>query len=219
MSHDVTEPLRVVALISGRGSNLQALIDAAAAGDISARIVAVISNRSDAAGLQRAEEAGIPTAVVDHEAHGDRDSYDRALQDTIDHYTPDLVVLAGFMRILSDGFVEHYTGRMMNIHPSLLPKYRGLHTHERAIEAGDSISGASVHFVTRELDGGPVILQAQVPVEPGDTPDTLAARVLTQEHRIYPLAVQWFAAGRLGIEDTRVTLDGLPLTTPPVFGL
>ncbi|GAB4351625.1 MAG: phosphoribosylglycinamide formyltransferase [Gammaproteobacteria bacterium] len=210
-------PLRVVALISGRGSNLQALIDEAAAGRIPASIVAVISNRSDAVGLTRAQRAGIATAVVDHREFPDRETYDTALQKVIDRYDPDLVVLAGFMRILSDPFVAHYAGRMMNIHPSLLPKYRGLHTHERAIEAGDHVSGATVHFVTSELDGGPIIVQTQVPVLADDTPDTLAARVLAQEHRIYPLAVKWFAEGRLGLDNNRVILDGLPLRSAPVF--
>ncbi len=218
MTGSRTEPARVVALISGRGSNLQALIDAAALEQFPARVVAVISNRADAAGLDRARRAGVATAIVDHQAFPDRGTFDQALRETIDEYSPDLVVLAGFMRILSTEFVDHYAGRMLNIHPSLLPKFRGLHTHERALEAGETVSGASVHFVTSELDGGPVILQAQVPVQVDDTPDTLAARVLEQEHRIYPLAVHWFASERLAFEEGRVILDGLPLVTPPVFG-
>jgi len=218
MTESPVEPTRVVALISGRGSNLQALIDASSDRRFPARIVAVISNRADAAGLERARQAKIDTAVVDHKAFQDRTKFDQALLKTIDGYCPDLVVLAGFMRILSNDFVDHYAGRMLNIHPSLLPKFRGLHTHERALEAGESVSGASVHFVTSELDGGPVILQAQVPVQAGDTPDTLAARILEQEHRIYPLAVQWFATQRLELQAGKVLLDGLSLVTPPVFG-
>lgn len=185
--------LPIVVLISGSGSNLQAIIDA----DLPIEIRAVISNRADAYGLTRAEAAGIATAVLDHKNFPDRESYDAALQALIDSYTPKLLVLAGFMRILSDGFVRHYEGRMMNIHPSLLPKYRGLDTHARAIEAGDKEAGCSVHFVTPELDAGPVIVQARVPIFKNDTPETLAARVLEQEHRIYPEAIRRFAEGKL----------------------
>jgi len=185
--------LPIVVLISGSGSNLQAIIDA----DLPIEIRAVISNRADAYGLTRAEAAGIATAVLDHKNFPDRESYDAALQALIDSYTPKLLVLAGFMRILSDGFVRHYEGRMMNIHPSLLPKYRGLDTHARAIEAGDKEAGCSVHFVTPELDAGPVIVQARVPIFENDTPETLAARVLEQEHRIYPEAIRRFAEGKL----------------------
>jgi phosphoribosylglycinamide formyltransferase-1 len=187
------ERLPVVVLISGSGSNLQAIIDA----DLPITIRAVISNRADAYGLTRAEQAGIPTAVLDHKAYPDRESYDAALQELIDSYQPGLLVLAGFMRILSDGFVRHYEGRMINIHPSLLPKYRGLDTHARAIAAGDAEAGCSVHFVTPELDSGPIIIQARVPILEGDTPETLAARVLEQEHRIYPEAIRRFAEGEL----------------------
>ncbi|HEX9802662.1 MAG TPA: phosphoribosylglycinamide formyltransferase [Gammaproteobacteria bacterium] len=187
------ERLPVVVLISGSGSNLQAIIDA----DLPITIRAVISNRADAYGLTRAEQAGIPTAVLDHKAYPDRESYDAALQELIDSYRPGLLVLAGFMRILSDGFVRHYEGRMINIHPSLLPKYRGLDTHARAIAAGDAEAGCSVHFVTPELDSGPIIIQARVPIRDGDTPETLAARVLEQEHRIYPEAIRKFAEGEL----------------------
>jgi phosphoribosylglycinamide formyltransferase-1 len=187
------ERLPVVVLISGSGSNLQAIIDA----DLPITIRAVISNRADAYGLTRAEQAGIPTAVLDHKAYPDRESYDAALQALIDSYRPGLLVLAGFMRILSDGFVRHYEGRMINIHPSLLPKYRGLDTHARAIAAGDAEAGCSVHFVTPELDSGPIIIQARVPIRDGDTPETLAARVLEQEHRIYPEAIRKFAEGEL----------------------
>lgn len=187
------ERLPIVVLISGSGSNLQSIIDA----DLPVEIRAVISNRADAYGLTRAEQAGIPTAVLDHKAFPDRESYDAALQALIDGYGPKLLVLAGFMRILSDGFVRHYEGRMMNIHPSLLPKYRGLNTHARAIDAGDTEAGCTVHFVTPELDAGPPIIQARVPVLKGDTPESLAARVLEQEHRIYPEAIRKFAEGEI----------------------
>ncbi len=209
-------PLRVLVLISGSGSNLQALIDAQA--DAPYRIVAVISNVADAFGLERARRAGIPAEVLSHRVYGDRAAYDQALGDLIDRYEPGLVVLAGFMRILTPDFVARYAGRMMNIHPSLLPKYRGLHTHQRALDAGESEHGASVHFVTDELDGGPVIVQARVLVQPGDDAQTLAVRVLTQEHRIYPSAVRWFAEGRLRLDaDGRPRLDGAVLATPYVL--
>jgi len=188
--------LPIVVLISGSGSNLQSIIDATAQG-LPVEIRAVISNKADAFGLTRAAEAGIPTAVLDNKAYPDRPSYDAALQALIDGYSPELVVLAGFMRILSDDFVRHYEGRMMNIHPSLLPKYRGLNTHARAIEAGDAEAGCTVHFVTPELDAGPIIIQARVPVMQDDTPETLAKRVLEQEHKIYPEAIRLFAEGKL----------------------
>ena len=206
-------PLRVLVLISGSGSNLQALIDAQAHAPY--RIVAVVSNVADAYGLERARRAGIPAEVLSHRDFADRAAYDQALMQLIDRYEPGLVVLAGFMRILTPGFVARYAGRMMNIHPSLLPKYRGLHTHQRALDGGETEHGASVHFVTDELDGGPLIIQARVPVMPGDDAETLAARVLTREHRIYPLAVRWFAEGRLSLgEDGRPRLDGAELETP-----
>ncbi len=206
-------PLPVVVLISGGGTNLQAIIDAAEQG-LPIEIRAVISNRPDAYGLERARRAGIPTKVLDHRDYPDRESFDRALARLIDSYQPELVLLAGFMRILTPGFVHHYAGRMFNIHPSLLPRHQGLHTHERALQAGDSEHGASIHFVTEELDGGPVVLQARVPVQEGDTPNILAARVLEQEHRIYPLAVKWFAEGRLALDGNRVLFDGRPLQKP-----
>ncbi len=190
------EKLPIVVLISGSGSNLQSIIDAARE-DLPVTIRAVISNKLDAYGLTRAHEAGIATEVLDHKEFPDRESYDAALQHLIDNYQPGLVVLAGFMRILTDDFVRHYAGRMMNIHPSLLPKYRGLNTHARAIEAGDSEAGCTVHFVTPELDAGPPILQARVPVHPDDSPESLAARVLEQEHRIYPEAIRLFAEGKV----------------------
>lgn len=211
------DKLPIVVLISGGGTNLQALIDAVARGELPAEIRAVISNRAGAYGLVRAERAGIPTEVVDHRRFGDRDRFDRTLQERIDAYSPGLVVLAGFMRILSAGFVNHYRGRIMNIHPSLLPDLRGLNTHQRALAEGLETHGASVHFVTDELDGGPVIVQAPVPVHRGDTPDVLAARVLEQEHRIYPLAIRWFAEGRLRMDDSTIRLDGKPLTGPCRF--
>ena len=207
-------PLPVVVLISGSGSNLQALIDGAAGGELPIRIEAVISNEPDAFGLERARRAGIAAEVVDHRAFDSREAFDQALMAAIDRHQPGLVVLAGFMRILTPAFVHHYAGRLLNIHPSLLPKYQGLHTHRRALEAGDVEHGASVHFVTEELDGGPVILQAKVPVLPGDTPERLAARVLEKEHRIYPLVVKWFAQGRLRLDGDGVLFDDHPLPRP-----
>ncbi|WP_308368180.1 MULTISPECIES: phosphoribosylglycinamide formyltransferase [unclassified Microbulbifer] len=210
---------RVAVLISGSGSNLQALIDAA--GERAGfSVCAVISNRPGAYGLVRAAEAGIPASVVDHRDYPDRESFDSALMAEIDRHTPDLVVLAGFMRILTPEFVRHYSGRLLNIHPSLLPKYQGLHTHQRALEAGDSDHGATVHFVTEELDGGPAIVQALVPVQAGDSAELLAKRVQLQEHKIYPLTVTWFAQGRLRMVEDRSELDGelLPRTGKKITG-
>lgn len=207
MAH-TNAPLRIAVLISGSGTNLQALIDAQQRGELSATIAAVISNRPGVMGLTRAQRADIPTQVIDHKEFNSRTAFDKALMIAIDQYRPDLLVLAGFMRILTPEFVEHYTGRMMNIHPSLLPKYPGLHTHRRALEAGDPYHGVTVHFVTDQLDGGPSIVQARVPVLPGDTEEALADRVLAQEHRIYPLAVRWYAEGRLQLENGRCKLDG-----------
>lgn len=201
----------IVILISGSGSNLQAFIDATAQGDLPANIAAVISNRPSAKGLDRAREAGIPAAALDHKSFDSREAFDSALRELIDGYEPDLVILAGFMRILGADFVRHFRGRMLNIHPSLLPKYPGLNTHQRAIDAGDSEAGATVHFVTEELDGGPPVIHARVPVEPGDTAELLAARVLEKEHRIYPLAAQWFAQGRLILNGNRAEFDGKAL--------
>jgi len=198
----------VVVLLSGTGSNLQALIDSTRTGDSPVRIAAVISNRSDAYGLQRARDAGIETRTLDHKAFEGREAFDSALIELIDTFNPELVVLAGFMRILSADFVRHYAGRLLNIHPSLLPKYKGMHTHQRALDAGDSEHGCSVHFVTEDLDGGPLVVQAVVPVESDDSAQTLAQRVHTQEHRIYPLAVRWFAEGRLILGDQGALLDG-----------
>lgn len=202
---------QIVVLISGSGSNLQAIIDAVGKGDIDADIAAVISNRPDVKGLQRAENHAIPNLCIDHKDYPSRELFDVAMIKKIDEYQPDLVVLAGFMRILTPDFVRRYQGRMLNIHPSLLPKYTGLHTHERVLEAGDTEHGVSVHFVTEELDGGPVVVQAIVPVENDDTPATLAARVQGQEHLIYPLAVKWFIEGRLRFVDGVPLLDETPL--------
>ena len=207
--------LPIVVLISGSGSNLQALIDAAAKDELDVEIRAVISNRPNAGGLQRARDAGIPAEVLDHKTFESRETFDQALQKYIDSFEPKLVVLAGFMRLLTDDFVNHYLGRMLNIHPSLLPAYTGLNTHQRALEAGETRHGASVHFVTAELDGGPLILQASVDVQSDDTAEVLAARVLEQEHKIYPLAVQWFAEGRLQLREQHAWLDGTALTQPP----
>lgn len=199
---------RVVVLISGSGSNLQAIIDASQSEDFPAQVVAVISNRPDVFGLQRAQQAGIPAQVIDHKQFGDRESFDAALLTMIDNHTPDLVVLAGFMRILTPDFVQHYLGRMINIHPSLLPKYPGLHTHRRALEAGDVEHGVTVHFVTAELDGGPAIVQARVEITQGDTEQALAQKVLAQEHIIYPLAIRWFGEQRLSLNNGKTCLDG-----------
>lgn len=201
----------VVVLLSGSGSNLQALIDSNSAGDSPMRIRAVISNRADAFGLERAKAAGIDTAVLAHTGFDGREAFDAALMALIDSFEPELVVLAGFMRILSGGFVRHYQGRLLNIHPSLLPKYKGLNTHQRALEAGDAEHGCSVHFVTEELDGGPLVVQAVVPVAMDDTAQALAQRVHLQEHQIYPLAVRWFAEGRLRLGEQGALLDGQPL--------
>lgn len=202
----------IVILISGRGSNMEALIAARDAGELPVNIAAVISNRPDAAGLDTAARAGIVTHYIDHKAFAGREAFDAALAECIDTFSPDLVVLAGFMRILSEGFVRHYAGRLMNIHPSLLPSFPGLHTHQRALEEGVRIHGCTVHFVTPALDHGPVIVQAAVPVLDGDVEATLAARVLAQEHRVYPLAVRWFAEGRLRLDGQCVRLDAEPAT-------
>jgi len=202
--------LPVVVLLSGSGSNLQAIIDAAQQ-DLPVEIRAVISNRADAYGLERARLAGIPARLLNHTDYPDRQAFDAALRELIDSYRPALVVLAGFMRILSDDFVRHYEGRMLNIHPSLLPRHRGLDTHARALEAGDREHGATVHFVTPELDSGPIVLQARVAVEPSDSPESLASRVLEQEHLIYPQAIRWFAEGRLRLIAGQALLDGRPI--------
>lgn len=198
----------IVVLISGSGSNLQAILDACKAGFIAGRVSAVISNKASVFGLTRAADAGVAAQVLDHKQYADRASYDVALCQAIDQHQPDLVVLAGFMRILTPEFVAHYSGRLLNIHPSLLPKYQGLNTHQRAIDAGDTVHGCSVHFVTAELDGGPVVLQAKVPVFPEDDAAAVAARVHEQEHRIYPLVVRWFCQDRLQQQADKALLDG-----------
>ena len=198
---------RIVVLISGSGSNLQAIIDACESGVIPARISAVISNKADAYGLERARNAGIATEVLDHKAFDSREQYDAALGELIDSFSPNCVVLAGFMRILTAGLVQKFKGKMLNIHPSLLPKYQGLNTHQRALDANDKEHGVSVHFVTEELDGGPVILQAKVKIDDEDTAQTLAQKVHAQEHIIYPLVVKWFSEHRLTMEDNYAVLD------------
>ncbi|MBK1621153.1 phosphoribosylglycinamide formyltransferase [Lamprobacter modestohalophilus] len=215
---DGSPPLRLAVLISGSGSNLQALIDASQQADSPFEIAVVISNRADAFGLERAQRAGIATQVLSHRDFDSRTAYDTALAELLRAADPELIALAGFMRILTPGFVEQWQGRLLNIHPSLLPRYRGLHTHQRVLEAGDPVHGATVHFVTAELDGGPAIVQARVPVLADDEPDQLAARVLEQEHRIYPLAVRWFAEDRLVLSsDGRTQLDGEPLDSPVII--
>jgi phosphoribosylglycinamide formyltransferase-1 len=216
MTVRVPAPTPVVVLASGRGSNLQAIAARIDAGELAARIEAVISDRADAGALAWARARGIATAVLSPGDFTSRDAYGDALADLVERFAPGLVVLAGFMRILSDGFVGRFAGRMLNIHPSLLPKYPGLRTHRRALAAGDREHGASVHFVTPELDGGPVVLQARVPVLPGDDETSLAARVLREEHRIYPECIGWFAAGRLALRDGVPWLDGRRLDSPVV---
>lgn len=189
--------MRTVILISGRGSNMQAIVQQQLAGSLPIDIRAVISNRPDSAGLAFAQQHHIHTEVVDHKQYGQRSEFDHRLQQAIDRHQPQLVILAGFMRILGQAFVAHYRGRMLNIHPSLLPKYTGLDTHARAIAAGDSEHGASIHFVTEELDGGPLICQVSLPIQANDSAEPLAQRVLEEEHKLYPLAIHWFASGRL----------------------
>jgi phosphoribosylglycinamide formyltransferase 1 len=195
---------RIVILISGRGSNMQAIVQRAAAEGWPARVVAVLTNRPAAGGLDFARSQGIATAVVDHQAYGSRDAFDAALAAAIDVHAPDLVLLAGFMRILGDGFVARYSGRLLNIHPSLLPAFAGLHTHRRAIEAGCKLAGATVHLVTPALDHGPIVAQAVVPVLADDSPETLSDRVLAAEHVLYPMAVRWWVAGDLHLAQGRV---------------
>lgn len=200
---------RVVVLISGNGSNLQAILDL---DEKPYEVVAVLSNKPEVFGLERATQAGVSTHVVPHTDFPDRESFDQAMISVIDQYQPDLVVLAGFMRILSSAFVQHYQGRLINIHPSLLPKYKGTQTHQRALDAGDKEHGVSVHFVTEELDGGPVVRQAVVEIRPDDDAQTLAARVAGEEHKIYPEVVSWIASKRLVLTETGPQLDGNPLT-------
>ena len=202
---------RLAILLSGNGSNLQALINAIQNGDLIAEIVLVLSNKADVGGIKRAQNAGIENIVIDNLGYPDRKSFDYALKSKLEKYNPDLIILAGFMRILTAEFVRHFEGQVINIHPSLLPKYRGLNTHLNAINAGDKISGATVHFVTSELDGGAPIIQAKVPILENDTPEVLAKRILIKEHQIYPLAVRWFCEGRLSLVDEIAKLDSVIL--------
>jgi len=205
---------KIVVLISGSGSNLQAIVDKIhkqPLDNTQAEIVAVISNKSDAYGLQRASEANIPAITVPSKGCESREAFDALLATELDKHQPDLIILAGFMRILTTEFVEKFQGKMLNIHPSLLPKYPGTNTHQRAIEAGDDVHGVSVHFVTPDLDSGPTVLQAKVPVFSDDTAEDLAERVLTQEHQIYPLVAQWFLEGRLTMQENKAILDGKTL--------
>lgn len=200
---------RTLVLLSGNGSNLQVLIDSQRRGGLPIDICAVISNCADAFGLERAAAAGIATECLDHRGYSSRESFDRQLLARIDRYAPELVVLAGFMRVLTGYFVRHYKGRMLNIHPSLLPKYPGLNTHQRVLDAGEQQHGVTVHFVTEQLDGGPAVIQAVIPVLEGDNAELLKQRIQRQEHRIYPLAISWFASGRLRMaSETEVLLDG-----------
>lgn len=201
-------PAAVVILISGRGTNLQAILDAIRAATLPIVIRAVISNNPEAEGLRRARTAGVPTEIIDHRAYSERAQFDAALMQAIDRHAPRLVLLAGFMRILGDAFIRHYAGRLLNIHPSLLPDFKGVNTHARALAAGARQHGASVHFVTSDLDGGPIIVQASVPVRADDNAATLGARVLEEEHRIFVQAIRWCVAGRLTIRDGQVLLDG-----------
>ena len=197
----------IVSLISGRGSNFEAIYKAAKAKSWDVRFTGLIANQPEAKGLEFAKSVGIPTAVIDHRSYPSREAFDEALIEQIDAFGADLVVLAGFMRILTPRFIRHYEGRMMNIHPSLSPRFPGLHTHERALEAGDRVHGATVHFVSAGVDEGPIICQSEVPVLPTDTPSELAARVLKTEHQIYPLAIEWFIEGRLHMAGNRVDVD------------
>ncbi len=204
-----TDPLaRAVVLISGSGSNLQAFIDQIEDGDLPLQIDLVISNKAEAYGLERASKAGIANRVIDHRGFGSRDEFDQALKQAIDEHQPDLVILAGFMRILTAEFVQHYAQRLINIHPSLLPKYPGTDTHNRALRSGDKWHGVSVHFVVPEVDAGPIILQGRLPIQAADTAESLQQRIHKIEHQLYPLAASWFAEGRLSIENDQVLLDG-----------
>ena len=213
MSSNGVAPFPIVVLLSGEGSNLQAILDRIGDGTLPAQIVAVISNRADAHGITRARNAHIDTLILDPQLFPDRASYDQALITQIDQYAPKLIVLAGFMRILSNEFVEHYLGRLINIHPSLLPKYKGLHTHQRVIEAGESEHGASVHYVSPELDSGPIILQSKIPVQKTDTAASLQQRVHTIEHQLYPEAIRRIATGEVQLRAGTVYLMNKPLTS------
>ena len=202
---------RIVVLLSGRGSNFQSLLNASLTGDLAGSIALVISNRPHAGGLTIANNANIDTALIDHQAYATRDAFDADLAGVIDSVSPDLIVLAGFMRILTQSFVSQFAGRLLNIHPSFLPLYPGLNTHQRALDNGDTHAGATVHYVTGELDGGPSVIQARVPIEPGDTKDQLADRILRVEHQIYPQAVNWHLSGRLLLKNGVLFKDSVPL--------
>jgi phosphoribosylglycinamide formyltransferase-1 len=210
-----TTKQRVVVLISGNGSNLQAIIERLALGDIPAHIAAVISNRPQAYGLERARAAGIPTQVIDHRRFSQRAAFDHALAAELHALKPSVILLAGFMRILSDTLVEAFRGQLINIHPSLLPAYRGRNTHSRVLAAGESIHGCSVHYVTPDLDAGPVIAQARLAVQTNDSPESLAERVQTLEHKLYPEVLRWIAAGRVSLNNDQVTIDGVACPQPP----
>lgn len=208
MSLYASQNKRIVILISGSGTNMVKIAEQCAELRVAGKVAAVIANKADAGGLAKAAELGISTAVLSHRDYASRESYDQALAELVESYQPDVVVLAGFMRILTADFVQQFQGRMLNIHPSLLPKYKGMHTHERALANGDSEHGVSVHFVTEELDGGPVILQAKVPIFDGDTVDDLQQRVHEQEYRVYPLVVNWLCTERLRLSSAGAELDG-----------
>ena len=210
-------PLGLAVIISGRGSNMLAIARACQRGDIPARVLRVIADRDGAAGLDGARQLGLATRLIPAKNFPDRAAFDAALAAEIDASGAQLVVLAGFMRILTPGFTERYAGRLLNIHPSLLPEYKGLHTHERVLAAGEQFHGVTVHFVTAELDGGPLLLQARIAVRPGDTPDTLSARIQQREHIIYPRVIGWIASGRLRWRDGQPWLDGAPLRQPVIL--
>ena len=203
---DVTA-IKIVVLISGNGSNLQSIIDAIAERNLNAEICAVISNKQNAYGLQRAKNHGITSHWIDHKTYSSREQFDQALIKSIDPYKPDLIILAGFMRILTEAFVGHYQGKIINIHPSLLPKFRGLNTHQRVLEEGDSEHGATIHLVTPDLDGGPTIVQARLPIVAGESAEKLAEKVQRLEHKIYPLVVEWFSESRIKLDQNKVYLD------------
>ena len=207
---------KTAVLISGSGSNLQSFIDKAAAGEVNLELCVVFSNVPDAYGLERAGKAGIPTECLQHGDYADRETFDKAVAEVLDSYAPDLIVLAGFMRILSPWFVNHYEGRILNIHPALLPAYPGLDTHQRVLDAGDKFHGSTVHFVTEVLDGGPLILQGRLEVQKGESADELCARVQALEHQIYPQAADWYGHGRIEFRDGQTWLDGKPLAAPVV---
>lgn len=212
-----TPPINIVVIISGSGTNLQAIIDQIACGELNARIAAVISNKKDAYGLTRAEANNLSTEIIDHKAFDSRESFDEMLASIIDLYSPDLIVLAGFMRILTPAFVNRYHGKMLNVHPSLLPKYKGVNTHQRVLDANEAEHGSSIHFVTEELDGGPVVLQATLDVAETKNVDELTQRVQNMEYIVYPAVINWFAEGRLKLIDNKVLFDDEPLATPIIY--